>query len=138
MKKTLLIGFVIAVTAPLSVAAQDAGSVIDASTKAMGAAMLQSIRYTGTGTNNSVGQAFTSGGPWPRYRVTKYAALVNYSVPAMRQEIIRIDNEFPPRGGGAVGSIRLRGRAASGRFRATSSKTKIQMGVPRLELSTFG
>jgi hypothetical protein len=103
MTRTLWIGFVIAVTAPLNVTAQDASSVIDASTKAMGAAMLQSIRYTGTGTNNSVGQAFTSGGPWPRYKVTKYAALVNYSVPAMRQEIIRIDNEFPPRGGGAGG-----------------------------------
>ena len=103
MKEKLLIGFVIAVTAPLNVTAQDASSVTDASTKAMGAAMLQSIRYTGTGTNNSVGQAFTSGGPWPRYKVTKYAALVNYSVPAMRQEIIRIDNEFPPRGGGAGG-----------------------------------
>src|SRR5947199_5860105 len=103
MKEKLLIGFVIAVTAPLNVTAQDASSVTDASTKAMGAAMLQSIRYTGTGTNNSVGQAFTSGGPWPRYKVTKYSALVNYSVPAMRQEIIRIDNEFPPRGGGAGG-----------------------------------
>ena len=59
MKKTLLIGFVIAVTAPLKVTAQDASSVIGAPTKAMGVAMLQSIRYTGTGTNNSVGQAFT-------------------------------------------------------------------------------
>ncbi len=96
MKKTLLIGFVIAGTAPLNITAQDASSVIDASTNAMGAAMLQSIRYTGTGTNNSVGQAFTSGGPWPRYKVTKYAALVNYRVPAMRQEVIRIEHEFPP------------------------------------------
>ena len=103
MKKTLRIGFLIAVTAPLNVTAQDASSMIDASTKAMGAAMLQSVRYTGAGTNNSVGQAFTSGGPWPRYKVTKYVALVNYTVPAMRQEIIRIDNEFPPRGGGAGG-----------------------------------
>ena len=38
MKKELLIGLVIAVTAPLNVTAQDASSVIDASTKAMGAA----------------------------------------------------------------------------------------------------
>src|SRR6266700_1293217 len=103
MKKKLFIAFVIAVTAPLNVTTQKGSSVIDASTEAMGAAMLQSIRYTGAGTNNSVGQAFTSGGPWPRYKVTKYDVLVNYSVPAMRQEIIRIDNEFPPRGGGAGG-----------------------------------
>jgi glyoxylase-like metal-dependent hydrolase (beta-lactamase superfamily II) len=103
MKKTLWIGFLIAAMLPLNVTAQDASSLIDASAKAMGTTMLQSIRYTGTGTNNSVGQAFTSGGPWPRYKVTKYVALVNYSFPAMRQEIVRIDNEFPPRGGGAGG-----------------------------------
>jgi glyoxylase-like metal-dependent hydrolase (beta-lactamase superfamily II) len=103
MKKTLWIGFVFAVILPLNVTAQDASSVIDASAKAMGTTTLQSIRYTGTGTNNSVGQAFRSGGPWPRYKVTKYVALVNYSIPAMRQEIVRVDNEFPPRGGGAGG-----------------------------------
>src|SRR5262249_26464924 len=67
----------------------------------MGTTTLQYVRYTGSGTNNSVGQAFTSGGPWPRFKVTKYVALVNYTVPAMRQEIVRIDNEYPPRGGGA-------------------------------------
>src|SRR5215470_3053191 len=80
---------------------KDAATVIEAATKTMGTATLQSIRYAGSGTNNSVGQAFTSGGPWPRFKVTKYVALVNYTVPAMRQEIVRIDNEYPPRGGGA-------------------------------------
>src|SRR5579863_7758860 len=113
MKKTLWIGFAIAVTAPLNVTAQDASSVIDASTKAMGATMLESIRYTGTGTNNSVGQAFTSGG--------SFASTMNFR----REAAAR------------VGSIRLLGRAASVRFRATSSKTKIPTGVQRLDLSTF-
>src|SRR5690242_15144770 len=103
MKKMLWIGFLILVIVPLNVVAQDAASLIDASAKAMGGTMLQSIRYTGTGTNNSVGQAFTSGGPWPRYQVKQYVALVNYGIPAMRQEIVRIDNERPPRGGGAGG-----------------------------------
>ena len=97
----LLIGLLLAAVALLSSSAQDAGSVIDTAAKTMGTATLQSIRYTGSGTNNSVGQAFTSGGPWPRFKVTKYVALVNYTAPAMRQEIIRIDNEYPPRGGGA-------------------------------------
>ncbi len=103
MTRTRWILFLIAAIVPLNVAAQDATSVIDASAKAMGSTMLQSIRYNGAGTNNSVGQAYTAGGPWPRYKVTKYVALVNFSVPAMRQEIIRIDNEVPPRGGGAGG-----------------------------------
>src|SRR5437773_11596052 len=103
MKKMLFVVFVVAAIVPLRAAAQDAASVIDASAKAMGSATLQSIRYTGSGTNNSVGQAFTAGGPWPRFKVTKYVALVNYTVPDMRQEIVRVDNENPPRGGGAGG-----------------------------------
>jgi glyoxylase-like metal-dependent hydrolase (beta-lactamase superfamily II) len=103
MNKKLLIGFVVAIVLVPNVVAQDAAAVIDASAKAMGTTTLQSIQYSGTGTNNSVGQAATSGGPWPRFKVTKYAASINYTVPAMRQEIVRIDNEYPPRGGGAGG-----------------------------------
>ena len=103
MKKTLLIAMSIVTARFLSPAmvAQDAGAVIDAAVKAMGTTKLESIRYTGTGTINPVGQAFTSGGPWPRFRVTKYVALVNYGAPAMRQEIVRVDDERPPLGGGA-------------------------------------
>jgi glyoxylase-like metal-dependent hydrolase (beta-lactamase superfamily II) len=97
----ILVGVIVAAILPQNIAAQDAAEVIDASLKAMGTNTLQSIRYTGTGSNNSVGQAFTSGGQWPRFKVTKYVALVNYTAPAMRQEIVRIDNEYPPRGGGA-------------------------------------
>src|SRR5439155_658584 len=103
MKKIIFVVLVVAAIVPLNAAAQDAASVIDASAKAMGSATLQSIRYTGSGTNNSVGQAFTAGGPWPRFKITKYVALVNYTVPVMRQESVRVDNENPPRGGGAGG-----------------------------------
>src|SRR5439155_13704271 len=102
-KNMLFVLFVSAAILPLEVAAQDVGWVIDASAKPMGSATLQSIRYTGSGTNNSVGQAFTAGGTWPRFKVTKYVALVNYTIPVMRQEIVRVDDENPPRGGGAGG-----------------------------------
>src|SRR5437867_6989118 len=103
MKKIIFVVLVVAAIVPLNAAAQDAASVIDASAKAMGSATLQSIRYTGSGTNNSVGQAFTAGGPWQPFKVAKYVALVNYTIPFMRQEIVRIENENPPRGGGAGG-----------------------------------
>jgi glyoxylase-like metal-dependent hydrolase (beta-lactamase superfamily II) len=103
MKKCLLIGFVLAVVMSLKVGAQDARAVIDAAAKGMGAANLQSIQYSGTGTNNMTGQAFLPGGPWPRFKVTKYQMSINYTVPAMRQEMIRVDTERPPRGGGAGG-----------------------------------
>jgi glyoxylase-like metal-dependent hydrolase (beta-lactamase superfamily II) len=94
---------IVAVLLSAGVAAQDAASVIDAAAKAMGTPTLQSIQYTGTGSVNPTGQAEITGGPWPRFTVTKYAALLNYTVPAMRQELIRIDDMNPPRGGGAGG-----------------------------------
>ena len=103
MKRLLLIGFVVAVVMSLNVGAQDAGATIDAAMKAMGTGPLQSIQYSGTGSNNMTGQAYSPGGPWPRYTVTKYQMSINYTAPAMRQEMIRVDTEKPPRGGGAGG-----------------------------------
>ncbi len=101
MKRTTIVALLLTVMMPCSGFAQSASAVIDAAAKAMGTSTLQSIRYAGRGTNNGPGQAFTSGGPWPRFEVTKYVALVNYAVPALRQEIVRVDSEYPPRGGGA-------------------------------------
>jgi glyoxylase-like metal-dependent hydrolase (beta-lactamase superfamily II) len=81
----------------------DAGALISDATKAMGAASLRSLQYTGTGSINPTGQAYTTGGAWPRYTVTKYTMSIDYSVPAMRQELVRIDDAKVPRGGGAGG-----------------------------------
>jgi glyoxylase-like metal-dependent hydrolase (beta-lactamase superfamily II) len=67
----------------------------------MGSAALQSLRVSGSGSNYPLGQAYSTGGPWPRFTVKKYTLLVNYTVPAMRQELVRIDDQSPPRGGGA-------------------------------------
>jgi glyoxylase-like metal-dependent hydrolase (beta-lactamase superfamily II) len=81
----------------------DASAVISAATTAMGTAKLRSLQYTGTGSTNPTGQAYTTGGPWPRYTVTKYTMSIDYSIPAMRQELVRIDDAKVPRGGGAGG-----------------------------------
>ena len=70
---------------------------------AMGTAGLQSVQYTGTGQFYASGQAYEPGGPWPRYTLKKYTMSVNYTAPAMRQEVVRIDDERPPRGGGVGG-----------------------------------
>jgi len=108
MRKSVVL--VIAATAVLSLhaaaqqnAAPDAGAVMNAVTTAMGTAKLRSVQYTGTGSINPTGQAYTTGGAWPRYTVTKYTMSVDYSVPAMRQELVRIDDAKVPRGGGAGG-----------------------------------
>jgi glyoxylase-like metal-dependent hydrolase (beta-lactamase superfamily II) len=81
----------------------DAGAVITAATTAMGTARLRSVQYTGTGSTNPTGQAYTTGGPWPRFTVTKYTMSIDYATPAMRQDLVRIDDARPPRGGGAGG-----------------------------------
>jgi glyoxylase-like metal-dependent hydrolase (beta-lactamase superfamily II) len=84
-------------------AAPNAQAAIDAAQKAMGTASLQSLQYTGTGATYPTGQAYLSGGPWPRYAVKSYTMSINFAVPAMRQELVRIDDAKPPRGGGAGG-----------------------------------
>ena len=108
MRKSVVL--VISATAVLSLhaaaqqnTAPDADAVIKAVTTAMGTARLRSVQYTGTGSINPTGQAYTTGGAWPRYTVTKYTMSVDFSLPAMRQELVRIDDARPPRGGGAGG-----------------------------------
>ncbi len=106
--KRMLAAVVVAVTFfSLHSAAQntapDAGAVMTAVTTAMGTAKLRSVQYTGTGSTNPTGQAYTTGGPWPRFTVTKYTMSIDYALPAMRQELVRIDDARPPRGGGAGG-----------------------------------
>ena len=52
----LLLGLALAASATTQNQVQkDAATVIEAATKTMGTATLQSIRYAGSGTNNSVG-----------------------------------------------------------------------------------
>jgi glyoxylase-like metal-dependent hydrolase (beta-lactamase superfamily II) len=67
----------------------------------MGATNLQSIQYSGSGSSFTVGQAPGPGAPWPRFELSKYVASVNYMPPVMREETVRRDVDFPPRGGGA-------------------------------------
>lgn len=107
MKKQFVIAITAAMLLSLHAAAQNAGSeaktAIDAAIAAMGTAGLQAIQYSGTGSFYATGQAYEPGGPWPRYKITKYTMSLNYAAPAMRQELVRIDDERPPRGGGVGG-----------------------------------
>ena len=47
-------------------------------TVAMGAANVNSIQFSGSGTNYAFGQAYTPGGPWPRFEVKTYTAAIDY------------------------------------------------------------
>jgi glyoxylase-like metal-dependent hydrolase (beta-lactamase superfamily II) len=101
MKRVLLIGTFVGATLTLDLGAQDARAVIDAASKTMGAASLQGVSYSAAGSSYSVGQNYSPGGPWPRFTVTKYDAVINFGTQMMREEFVRVDDEKPPRGGGA-------------------------------------
>jgi len=106
MKRVLAVTTAVALLslhAAAQTSAPDAGGLINAATLAMGSAKLRSLQYTATGSFFATGNAYTSGGPWPRFTVTKYTMSIDYSLPAMRQELVRIDDVKPPRGGGAGG-----------------------------------
>jgi len=74
---------------------------VAAAADAMGATNLNSIQFSGSGTNYAYGQAYTPNGAWPRFEVKNYIAAVDYQAPAMRLEMLRAQGEHPPKGGGA-------------------------------------
>jgi glyoxylase-like metal-dependent hydrolase (beta-lactamase superfamily II) len=102
MKRLLLTGVAAGALLSLDLQAQDARAVIDGAIQAMGTAKVQGVEYTAASGNVfSVGQAPGPGKPWPRFTVIEYSAAINYDVPVMREETVRVDDENPPRGGGA-------------------------------------
>jgi glyoxylase-like metal-dependent hydrolase (beta-lactamase superfamily II) len=83
---------------PLAAGAQDVS--LDGVTKAMGATGLKSIQYSGNGVNFQVGQNYSPDVPWPRFVVKTYTRAASYDAPALHDELVRLQGEDPPRGGG--------------------------------------
>src|SRR5262245_51916980 len=93
----LAAGLALAIT--VSGCSKPAGAA--AAADAMGATTLNSIQFSGSGANYAFGQAYSPGGPWPRFEVKTYAVAIDYQTPAMRVDMLRAQGEHPPRGGGA-------------------------------------
>jgi glyoxylase-like metal-dependent hydrolase (beta-lactamase superfamily II) len=89
----------LAVAVAVSGCSQKSGAA--AAADAMGATNLNSIQFSASGTNYAFGQAYTPAGPWPRFEVKSYTAVVDYQTPAMKVDMLRAQGEHPPRGGGA-------------------------------------
>ena len=75
----------IAVMIALSGCARQATGVAGAA-EAMGVTTLNSIQYSGSGSNFAFGQAASPGAPWPRFVVKTYDVAINYQTPAMKVE----------------------------------------------------
>jgi glyoxylase-like metal-dependent hydrolase (beta-lactamase superfamily II) len=74
---------------------------LTAAAEAMGAANLNSIEFTGSGSVFGFGQAYEPGERWPRFIQRTYEAAINYQTPGMRLVQVRSQGEHPPRGGAA-------------------------------------
>lgn len=85
------------IIAPVTAAAQDAMTVLNAAVKAMRLEQVKTIRYTATGSAFAIGQSFTPGGPYPRSAM-KFSRDFDLDGFTMRQEFVntRVDG----RGGG--------------------------------------
>jgi glyoxylase-like metal-dependent hydrolase (beta-lactamase superfamily II) len=70
-------------------APRDAKTVLADVAKAMGAAELKTIQYTGSGSNAGIGQNRSPEADWPLVRVKSYTREVDFGAPASRVQLVR-------------------------------------------------
>ena len=63
---------------------QDAKTILNNVSKAMGADNLKTVQYSGTATEFAFGQAVNPSSPWPGFAETSYTRTINYETPAWR------------------------------------------------------
>src|SRR5437773_11253164 len=100
MIKTRMAAMMLATLVSSAAAAQDAKTVVNDASRAMGADNLKTIEYSGSGSDFALGQAYTPAAPWPRFIVKSYARAIDFQTPASRVDRVRMQGEMPPRGGG--------------------------------------
>ena len=83
-----------------SAAAQDVQRVLQTAATAMGAADMESIRYSGTGWQGMVGQNFAPDQDWPRVDLTIYTRTIDFETMSSREEYVRAQGDNPRQGGG--------------------------------------
>jgi glyoxylase-like metal-dependent hydrolase (beta-lactamase superfamily II) len=83
-------------------AAQDARTVLQAASTAMGAGNVKTIQYSGTGWNAAVGQSFSPAEDWPRFEMTRYTRTIDYDAKTSSEQITRRQGNYPPQGGGGT------------------------------------
>ncbi len=86
--------------APSAAQAQDAESVLRRASSAMGADKVKTIRFAGSGTGATFGQAYKPGAAWPKLNYSNFARVADYENGALREDWSRSRGE--PTGGGAT------------------------------------
>src|SRR5438874_1751406 len=82
-------------------AAQNAGALLQAADNAVGASKVNSIQYTGTGRISYLGQNFSTVDDWPRVDLKSWSQTIDYNSKSAKEEMVKIQGNNPPRGGGA-------------------------------------
>src|SRR5437660_7620641 len=82
-------------------AAQNARALLQAADAAVGASKVNTIQYTGMGRISYLGQNFTTADDWPRVDMKTYSQTIDYGSKAAKEEMVRVQGNNPPRGGGA-------------------------------------
>ncbi len=89
MSKKLLVAIAAIALASWAAHGQDAKTVIENASKAMGAANLKSVRYSGSGYSYVVGQSPNPSAPWPKFNLKSYTRVINYETASSREEVVR-------------------------------------------------
>jgi glyoxylase-like metal-dependent hydrolase (beta-lactamase superfamily II) len=79
-------------------AAQDAKTVIDNASRAMGADRVKTLEYSGSGADFGLGQG-QNPGPYPRFLNKTHTRVIDFETPATHMTRVRLQGENPPRGG---------------------------------------
>jgi glyoxylase-like metal-dependent hydrolase (beta-lactamase superfamily II) len=102
MARRLFVLFALLALTVGSAAAQDAKTVLQAASTAMGANNLKTIQISGTGFVAAVGQSYSPNDDWPRFQVTSYTKTIDYDAKFSREEMTRRQGNYPARGGGGT------------------------------------
>lgn len=97
----------------------DARPLLQQSDQAMGGVQLRTLRYAGSGTGATFGQAYNPGGAWPRLNYSSFAREIDYDNGALREEFAR--NRAEPAGGGAVPLMGMGEQRSVGLLRGESA-----------------
>lgn len=116
MRACVVVAAGLALAAAFPTYAQEATAVLRRASAAMGADDLNTLRYTGSGTGASYGQAFKPDTQWPKLKIASFTRQIDYRAGAMNEDVMR--GRAEKQGGGAVpiaGEGRATG-AVSGEF----------------------
>ena len=89
VRSKLIVSVVVVTLTPFSLDAQDAKTVLENAAETLGAAHLESVQYSGSGSWFRLGHSPSPGAPWSRYDLKRYTVLINYDTASRRLEAAR-------------------------------------------------